>query len=506
MMRLALFLILSTATFVRVYGLGGPSFWVDEVYSAMVVESFSKMWASDVHPPLYYALLYLWASFSTTDYWLRLLSAVLGVLTVAMTYVVGRIVFNTPAALWAAAFLAIMPIHVEYSQEARPYALLTFLFATGVWAVFLVEGRRPLSPWLLYVVSSLLMCYSHGIGFVFWLGLTIGLAAHLYFKHSTKAPWIAFGLANALILLLFSPWFSLLKSSYVGGKYVKSSSSLLTPFAIPLYSFAFGQIPPLSAVLAKFVRIDSPPTTINWILVLPVICLLAIAAMTPARTRRCSIVLFLTLAAPIAILFTVSITAQPMLIPRTALPSVVPLVLLLGLGVAAFSPRRIVPIVCLVLVVAELGIGLFYYHRYRPYGKEAWRETSVLLQQHVRAADCVVVFGWLANQSLRRYDPSSRLERLCIVAGGRYGVLTGDGLTSPSTQVVLKPGQTIWIVERITRTRPTKREMVRTWATCIEELDFGDVQVTRLSIPLEATPTLTCPPTLKSQAGPRASS
>ena len=49
------------------------------------------------------------------------------------------------------------------------------------------------------------MCYSHGIGFVFWLGLTIGLAAHLYFKHSTKAPWIAFGLANALILLLFSP-------------------------------------------------------------------------------------------------------------------------------------------------------------------------------------------------------------------------------------------------------------------------------------------------------------
>jgi predicted membrane-bound mannosyltransferase len=102
-MRLALFLILSTATFVRVYGLGGPSFWVDEVYSAMVVESFSKMWASDVHPPLYYALLYLWASFSTTDYWLRLLSAVLGVLTVAMTYVVGRIVFNTPAALWAAA-------------------------------------------------------------------------------------------------------------------------------------------------------------------------------------------------------------------------------------------------------------------------------------------------------------------------------------------------------------------------------------------------------------------
>jgi hypothetical protein len=181
-------------------------------------------------------------------------------------------------------------------------------------------------------------------------------------------------------------------------------------------------------------------------------------------------------------------------------------VLLLGLGAAAFSPRRIVPIVCLVLVVAELGVGLFYYHRYRPYGKEAWRETSVLLQQFVRAADCVVLFGWLADQSLRRYDSSSRLERLCIVAGARYGVPTRDALTSPSTQMVLKPGQTIWIVERITRTRPTKREIVRTWATCIEELDFKGVQVTRLSIPFQATATLTCPPALKSQAGARASS
>jgi 4-amino-4-deoxy-L-arabinose transferase-like glycosyltransferase len=240
---LSLFLILSTATFLRLYGIAGPSFWVDEVYSAMAAESFSRMGLTDVHPPFYYALLSLWASFSTTDYSLRLLSAFFGVLTVAITYTAGRVLFNTPAALWAAAFLAIMPIHVEYSQEARPYALMTFLFATGIWAVFQIGGRRPLLPWLLYTMSSLLMCYCHGIGFMYWLALAIVLSVHLYFERSIKATWLAFGLANALVLLLFSPWLLLLKRQYEGEAYLKSPSSLLTPLEIPLYSFPFGYIP-----------------------------------------------------------------------------------------------------------------------------------------------------------------------------------------------------------------------------------------------------------------------
>jgi uncharacterized membrane protein len=46
-------------------------------------------WLAEVHPPLYYALLLAWTQVSTSDRWLRALSAVLGALTVPAVYVLG---------------------------------------------------------------------------------------------------------------------------------------------------------------------------------------------------------------------------------------------------------------------------------------------------------------------------------------------------------------------------------------------------------------------------------
>ena len=63
------------------------------------------------------------------EFFLRVPSAVLGVLTVPLVYALGRTIGGARLAAVAALFFAIAPFQIRYAQEARMYALLTFLAA-----------------------------------------------------------------------------------------------------------------------------------------------------------------------------------------------------------------------------------------------------------------------------------------------------------------------------------------------------------------------------------------
>ena len=106
----------------------------------------ASLTAQDIHPPLYYALLHAWAALlGTGPAALRLLSLVVGVLTIPLLYLVARRMLSTRAALLAALLLTISPLHVYYSQEVRMYGLVALL-SVGVlaaaWRVFDAETRR----------------------------------------------------------------------------------------------------------------------------------------------------------------------------------------------------------------------------------------------------------------------------------------------------------------------------------------------------------------------------
>jgi hypothetical protein len=98
----------------------------------------------DPHPPGYYLLLRSVTAFSQSEAWLRLPSALAGTLAVPLTWAVGRAAMRPAAqpdqrwpdqaALLAAALVAFAPLAVWYSQEARPYALLSLSTLGLVWA------------------------------------------------------------------------------------------------------------------------------------------------------------------------------------------------------------------------------------------------------------------------------------------------------------------------------------------------------------------------------------
>ena len=125
----ACLVILLVATGLRFYRLHAQSFWNDEGNTARLVERpvplIIEGAAGDIHPPGYYLLLHVWRAFTgDSEFALRAFSALCGVLTVAVTAAVGQRVGGRRTALGAALLVAVHPLAIYYSQEARMYALL----------------------------------------------------------------------------------------------------------------------------------------------------------------------------------------------------------------------------------------------------------------------------------------------------------------------------------------------------------------------------------------------
>ena len=112
------------------------SYHHDEVITAarVIPGSFAHMLhevkGSESNPPLYYVLAWAWAkAFGTGEVGLRSLSALFGAATVPVAYLIGRELASRRAGLIAAALVAVNPMLIWYSQEARSYAVLVFFGA-----------------------------------------------------------------------------------------------------------------------------------------------------------------------------------------------------------------------------------------------------------------------------------------------------------------------------------------------------------------------------------------
>jgi mannosyltransferase len=127
----------------------------------------SSVRTTESTPPLFYYLAWGWEKvFGSGETGMRLLPALLGTLLVPVTWAAARVTLAARSALIAAALVALSPLLVWYSQEARPYALFALL-ATGGFLFFVrvLRGRRGASAdrdlvlWSLLSVGAVLTHY-----------------------------------------------------------------------------------------------------------------------------------------------------------------------------------------------------------------------------------------------------------------------------------------------------------------------------------------------------------
>jgi mannosyltransferase len=140
------------AAALRLSTLGLQSFWYDEAFTPVHV-LHPSLWAtlrSVAHtentPPLWYVLA--WADarvLGTGEVALRLPSALAGIATVPVAWALGRELEGPRArgaAAVCAALVAVNPLFVWYSQEARAYALFVLVAALAMLC-FLRVLREP---------------------------------------------------------------------------------------------------------------------------------------------------------------------------------------------------------------------------------------------------------------------------------------------------------------------------------------------------------------------------
>lgn len=224
---LILISILLLATGVRFYRLEAQSFWNDEGNSARAAERpiplILEAAEGDIHPPGYYLLLHLWRGLTgESEFSLRALSALCGILTVAFTYGLGRRLLSPSVGLGAAFLAALSPLSVYYSQEARMYALLGLLSAASTYfALYLLPPVSrfllPASCFLLAAAAGLYTHYAfpfvlavHNLLFLAWWGVQ---------GHRQPDRWRLFGGWAGLqgaVLLLFAPWLPIALRSVTG--------------------------------------------------------------------------------------------------------------------------------------------------------------------------------------------------------------------------------------------------------------------------------------------------
>ncbi|MBD3366274.1 hypothetical protein GF360_02930 [candidate division WWE3 bacterium] len=238
--KVLLVAVLGFAAILRFYNLTSREFWYDEAFSSLLINrswaSFFTLMLKDVHPPLYYVLLKAWSYiFGFSDLGLRSFSVVFGIAAVFMaTQFVYTLTKNKSAALISGVIFAVNPFLIQYSQETRSYALLSFLILTVAYALF---NKR----WGLLALFLSLTFLTHYMNlFLFPFVFFVVLAYNLLDK---EVSWLSFSslLFPFVVVLVWSPF---LYNHWKGGSDLLGwiPPAKLSSLFYALSTFLFGEV------------------------------------------------------------------------------------------------------------------------------------------------------------------------------------------------------------------------------------------------------------------------
>lgn len=191
-------------------GLDSYGFWFDELFTARVLEPAAgsgDLWAriaTDVHPPVYPTLLFLYAKLAGTgDAALRSFSALAAVGAVLVFIASTRTVFSLSGRLFGAAMATASLFWFFQSQNARSYALcLVFSAAILAQGLAWAEGRREVRARGLAVLFAVMLVGSFVHFYVMYEALAVLIVLALL-RRRERYVFVAMAVALAAASMLY---------------------------------------------------------------------------------------------------------------------------------------------------------------------------------------------------------------------------------------------------------------------------------------------------------------
>ncbi|MGD2143191.1 MAG: glycosyltransferase family 39 protein [Anaerolineae bacterium] len=251
---------------------GNNAFFAHQSLFGLVRESRATQ---DTDPPVHRLLLGLWKELvGSSPFSMRMLSALAGVVTIPLTWAVGRWLMGKQVALLAQLLVALAPMQVYYGREAKGYTLAAALalLCTYTWGRKLgyvdpgLELPSDASPWwIVYVLSSAMGLGTHYYlaPLFLWQGLwtagslgvaAIGRTSDWTAAHRALGRWL---LAAGMIALLLAPWVAFqFVSTARGVRGLSDANSSTVPIYLQKMGLAMSAGPDQTgphALLATFV-------------------------------------------------------------------------------------------------------------------------------------------------------------------------------------------------------------------------------------------------------------
>lgn len=387
----ACLVVLLVAAGLRFYRLDAQSFWNDEGNTARLVERpialIIEGAAGDIHPPGYYLLLHVWRAFTgESEFALRGFSALCGVLTVAVAAAAGRRVGGRRTALGAALLVAVHPLSVYYSQEARMYALLGLASALTVWAGIRImnhESRFMIhDSWFTHHVLPLAFCIALGLYTQYaYIFVLVGLNLAFGIDWLLRRPWDwrvlgAWIAAHALGGLAFLPWAPI----------ALGASGWRPPDLNPAQAFQ-------EIARALLVGITLPAGDAPWVIACAVLLLL-LALTVRARSRFAAWAALGMALVPPALLIALGLYRPAYL--KFMMASVAPLAVVLALPLSrarshlGTARNWIAGLLLLALLWAQIA-SLRHLYTDPAYARDDYRDLAARIAAEGRPGDAILL-------------------------------------------------------------------------------------------------------------------
>ena len=408
--------ILLLALGLRMYQLGDQSLWLDEAHTWWFARlpwdsSLDSLRVVGVHPPLHFIGIKMGLGLLGESEWgLRLLSAFVDVLAVALAVKIGREAGRHAGGITGGWFWAFHPMAIWYAREARPYALAAALAAAAV-AVFVVLRHRSLGmSWGFAFAVLTLGLLSHYFFFLVGSALILFALADLRYHPGFFRRWMLVSLVAVVPLGLWLIWYFQQRQPVLGIGWIQR----------PVWTDVAGTFWNL---LSGYGGVFSLPTTV---LGLTATLLAAMGVLRGQETRLVPFSLWFGLILPLGVVWLIS-QIRPIYVDRYFIVLLPFVVLLIGSG-AQLIWNKVADSIRLhrsgiaaggaMLVLGAIGIWTgWQVHVDGTYVREDWRGLAGFLIRQagedpalwLSDAESIVPLRYYYHSDLRLLDSAKPL-------------------------------------------------------------------------------------------------
>ncbi len=397
---------------VRLWDIGGKGLWYDEASTALmaragVAEIVQFHWRSAFeHPPLWVLLMHFWSMiWGQSEFALRLPAAFAGALLVPLMWQNLKRCWPADRVVRfvAALFIAISPVLILYSQEARMYAIVTLFAAISIYLFLRLQDSDRWGLLAAFIITNVVMLGVHYYAVLLIAAEAMCVLVTWRSRRRGRVRLIA-GLALSILPLILwaalSPGFQTTlrsvtaQSARAGGTWQVWADRLWR-------DITFGSV------------VWQPSRSVVGYILAPLLLLGVYAALRPgpqSRSQQNRLLgrtggILFTLTLLTAIL--ASATFQNAIHTRYILFAVPAFYVLLALGIGLLWRRaRWLGIVALLapLVVAALGLT----HYYGLYQKSGYRDMARAIVAQAAPGDAILLESPRQHLLAKYYLPADR--------------------------------------------------------------------------------------------------